>query len=114
MPGKQKKKGSNPLRPIKELIDRLSGKYGTRAEEEAFGKDIESDPFFKRIVDLERGELQATTRKAAKKKATPKKLPASKKAEALDKIRKRRKKLSKKGQKEGIQEAADSFFKDVD
>jgi|TARA_R100000084_G_C4653397_1_gene151299 hypothetical protein len=110
MPGKQKKKGSNPLRPVKELIDRLSGKYGTRAEEEAFGKGIESDPFFKRIVDLERGELQATTRKAAKKKPVSKKVPASKKASALDKIRKKRKKTydSKKAEK------MKSYFKDVD
>tara|TARA_Y100001937_G_scaffold104715_1_gene144921 strand:+ start:5447 stop:5791 length:345 start_codon:yes stop_codon:yes gene_type:complete len=114
MPGKQKKKGSNLLRPLNELIDRLSGKYGTRAEEEAFGKDIESDPFFKRVFDLERGELQATTRKAAKKKTATKKLPTSKKAKALDDIRKRRKELIKKGQREAIKEATDSFFKDVD
>ena len=110
MPGKQKKKGSNPLRPIKELIDRLSGKYGTRAEEEAFGKDIESDPFFKRIVDLERGELQATTRKATKEKPAPKKVPASKKADALDKIRKKRKKTYDSNKAEKMK----SYFKDVD
>ena len=109
MPGKQKKKGSNQLRPIKELIDRLSGKYGTRAEEEAFGKDIESDPFFKRIVDLERGELQATTRKAAKKKATPEKMPTASKADALDKIRKKRKKTYDSNKAEKMK----SYLKDV-
>jgi len=110
MPGEQKK-NPNPLRGIRDMIDRLSGKYGTRAEEEKYAKEIESDPFFQAIQRLEAGERQATSKQPPSKQP---KIKPSKKIDILDKIRKKRKKLSKKGQKEGIQEAADSFFKDVD
>tara|TARA_R100000742_G_C4273204_1_gene92701 strand:+ start:1317 stop:1784 length:468 start_codon:yes stop_codon:yes gene_type:complete len=103
MPGKQKK-NPNPLREIKDMIHRLSGKYGTRAEEEQYAREIESDPFYQSLQRIEEGELQAVQR-----------------ADALDKERKKIEKKKgklkpktgffKEMQKEALDEGVEEFNK---
>lgn len=114
MPGKQNKKASgNPLRPIMKMIEQLNAaSKGRSKKDDDDDYDVMSDPFVRELEAISRDEVREANKPAPKD--LPKKLPASKKAEALDKIRKKRKKLLEKGQKEGIQEAAGSFFKDVD
>ena len=116
MPGEQKK-NPNPLREIRDMIDRLSGKYGTRAEEEKYAKEIESDPFFQAIQRLEAGERQATSKQPPSKQP---KIKPSQKVDVLEKELKKKKKKdapkSKTGffkemQKEGVDEGEEEFSK---
>lgn len=115
MPGKQKK-NPNPLREIRGMIDRLSGKYGTRAKEEKYAKEIESDPFFQAIQRLEAGERQAASKQPPSKQPPSKqsKIKPSKKIDILDKIRKKKKKNLDKPSNEALKEGLGEFFKDVD
>lgn len=118
MPGKQKK-NPNPLREIKDMIHRLSGKYGTRAEEEQYAREIESDPFYQSLQRIEAGELQAVQRADALDKEL-KKLKPSQKVDVLEKELKKKKKKdapkSKTGffkemQKEALDEGMEEFSK---
>lgn len=110
MPGKQNKKASgNPLRPIMKMIEQLNAASKGRSKKDNDDDyDVMSDPFVRELEAISRDEVREANKPASK--AVPKKLPASKKADALDKIRKKRKKTydSKKAEK------MKSYFKDVD
>ncbi len=70
--------------------------------------DVMSDPFVRELEAISRDEVREANKPAPK--ALPKKMSTAKKADALDKIRKKRKKTydSKKA------EEMKSYFKDVD